>query len=91
METCSLCGVAQAQHTGPDIHHKFTLTDDLDLTPTAARQQKITRPDSKTTADHVLLKLLALLSAKGILDAQDLKLILGEAHGDSNTDRPSPE
>lgn len=88
MDTCSLCGVAQDEHTGPDIHHKFTLTDDLDLTPTAARQQRITRPDNKTAAEHILLKLLALLSSKGILDTADLALILGEANGNSDTDRP---
>lgn len=82
MDTCALCGMAREEHLEAeargDINHRFA-KEEGDLNPTRPKNPRSTPPTPYVGAreDQVLLKLIAVLTEKGILTGPDLQRVLG--------------
>lgn len=82
MEPCSLCGLSPEDHRraelAGDINHRFA-KEAGDLAPSQNAKPRTMPPTPYVGAreDQVLLKLIAVLTEKGILTGPDLQRVLG--------------
>lgn len=79
--TCGLCGMTRTEHQDAEavgqIHHKFTAGESLSVSPSAQPRKVPPTPFLGMREDQALLKLIMVLTEKGILDGGDLERILG--------------
>lgn len=89
MTTCDVCGLSREEHNDSRIHHQFNTEGEL-IPKKDPRKAALGRQLTSPTAEAILLRLVSVLSARGLLSDKDVALVMGAPDGRLAEGQPAP-